>query len=422
MREWTHNFNEYKLIYTYIYQIKLSKYSFKIGYSFMYWEGAKTVDQTAVLGTAQGDNINDYGGYSPSELYISRKYDSLKFEILNNKIYILDKYEWNETITKAKIKWKDLKKIVNRANYKWEIVYNIKRKTEITLPHIQSLLLYTNNTILCYYFSKTYRYESNNESDESMKKRHSEYANFGRLLKETVEVFGVWFQNSEIPCFYSGLSSPMVFDGFSQQICCPLSTAATFAPAVNFARDGIVITIKNTKGAAMYFDCVPFSDFPYENERLFISGFNPLRIVGIYDIPSSSNYNDYIQTMQIFYQCIRGYVSDYQLSLKHVSICNKLYEKRLKISKHENIPTYMVSLFHKMCDSMENIVFDIGLMNKTIVRKDALRGNRYGYLDLKDLFMDKNSDWFKVDKINSLFPNSTSFTIRYVEAVPNKKN
>ena len=113
------------------------------------------------------------------------------------------------------------------ACWHWEKVYNIKENTPITLDHVISILLYTNFSKLCYEFSRTYREISNNESDKEMRKRHSEYAVWGRLLRETCEVYGTLMQDSKIKSFYTGISSLMLFNSFCVNICCPLSTAAS---------------------------------------------------------------------------------------------------------------------------------------------------------------------------------------------------
>ena len=42
---------------------------------------------------------------------------------------------------------------------------------------------------------------------------------------------------------------------------------------MNFAEKGILVEIKNSKHAAPFINCKPFSDYPHENERLFIGGW-----------------------------------------------------------------------------------------------------------------------------------------------------
>lgn len=141
---------------------------FSFGFRYFYHKQYKNnLNKEELLpGTRRTVEDGNRGDYTLSDWYINAKYGSLEDEILNNKIFSLKLYQWNNTITKAKLKWDTLKNsnIVNTANWKWEKVYGIKRGTIITLQHIISLLLYTNWSELCFKFSSTYRQLTDNES------------------------------------------------------------------------------------------------------------------------------------------------------------------------------------------------------------------------------------------------------------------
>ena len=53
---------------------------FDIGFRFYYWNHYKDIDQTYQI-DQHDDNQNDHGGYSPSDLFIKRKYRNLKEEV-----------------------------------------------------------------------------------------------------------------------------------------------------------------------------------------------------------------------------------------------------------------------------------------------------------------------------------------------------
>lgn len=162
--------------------------------------------------------------------FITAKYKTLKEELLNNNIFTLTLWQWMNTITKAKLKWnqyKENKDIVSKSNTCWTIAYGIDAGEIIKLEHIMCVLLYTNWTNLCFYFSASYRKLRDDESDQELKQRHTEYAIWGKLLRETVEVYGTKFGQSSIKKFYTGISTAMLFESFSASICCPLSTAAS---------------------------------------------------------------------------------------------------------------------------------------------------------------------------------------------------
>ena len=55
-----------------------------------------------------------------------------------------------------------------------------------------------------------------------------------------------------------------------------MSTTVDLAVAVRFARDGLVIDIRNTRAAIPMFDCQFWSDYTEENERFFIGSLQVL--------------------------------------------------------------------------------------------------------------------------------------------------
>ena len=210
-----------------------SSKSFSFGRRYFYHEyyrNLTTKKGHIIPGTKMNESVTAKSyNYRFCDWYITAKYASLLDEITNNKICRLSIEQFKTTLTKSRLKWKKLKntKIISKGDYKWYKVYGIPKGSEITLDHVVSILLYTNYTKLCYYFSSTYRKLNINESDQDLKNRHSEFAIFGKILRETVESFGTYFKNSSLKRFYTGLSAPMNFDSFSYYICCPLSTAAS---------------------------------------------------------------------------------------------------------------------------------------------------------------------------------------------------
>eukprot|EP01084_Bolivina_argentea_P311072 538398_1 len=104
-----------------------------------------------------------------------------------------------------------------------------------------------------------------------MKRRHKEYAIWGRLLRETVECFGLLVTRSDIPYFYHGVSNTLIFDSTTIQLCAPTSTTAdSHIAATIFGANGIVIDIVKELNSMAYFDCRSWSDFHAEDEKLWI--------------------------------------------------------------------------------------------------------------------------------------------------------
>ena len=203
---------------------------FDTGFRYYYHKHYKnnTNKTECVPGTTLIDNGNNRYGYNMNEWYIPYKYKNLQYEILNNSIYVLTYSQWQNTLIKATNKWKSYrsnKNIINSASNIFEKVYSIKRGTLITLEHIISILLYTNWSQLSYHFTSTYRKLTNNESNNELKIRNCEYRNWSKLLRESIETYGTYLDESKIASFFCGLSSSMIFDSLSNTISCPLSTA-----------------------------------------------------------------------------------------------------------------------------------------------------------------------------------------------------
>ena len=87
-----------------------------------------------------------------------------------------------------------------------------------------------------------------------------------------MECYGTYFAYSKIDEFHHGISSQMLFEGFRQTFCAPTSTTLQWSVAVTFANqagdNGMIITLRNDKLAASFFNCISFSDFGHESEML----------------------------------------------------------------------------------------------------------------------------------------------------------
>ena len=144
------------------------------GHRFYYWSVYKHCAQ------------KDYGpntGYDKCDWYISKKYKSLQAEILLNKISRLTKIGWQNANAKAR-------KIVKSRSAKQSISDNsdlgeyceIRPGTPIDKEHVLAVILYCDYSELSFNFGTTFRYnyiddqyEDDEESDEQLKARNSEY-------------------------------------------------------------------------------------------------------------------------------------------------------------------------------------------------------------------------------------------------------
>ena len=130
--------------------------------------------------------------YQHHEWFIKQKYDNFKEELLNNDMCNIDQFEWNLEYENAVYKLEqDPRTKALRSNGEFKDKYGIDENIAITMDHLLSILFYCNTNELQSVFSATYRrLAAVNESDEEFKYRHSHYYHFGKLLRETVEVYG----------------------------------------------------------------------------------------------------------------------------------------------------------------------------------------------------------------------------------------
>ena len=134
-------------------------------------------------------NINQYGGYQPHQLYVSKKYDNLKDEILNNETYSLSLEHLNISITKAQD--------YMTTNYAGSLAaigeddfhYGVKKGELVKTSNLLSVILYTDWSDLSSEFSKSFRKLQPFEPLSLVKRRNQEFANWSKILRETVERF-----------------------------------------------------------------------------------------------------------------------------------------------------------------------------------------------------------------------------------------
>ena len=209
------------------YRSKTEEYS--TGFRFYYWPFYKGNDAEYV--PLFGNVIDHNPGYVLSDSYIECKYGSFKEEILSNQKSGFSMRDWMETTTKAKMKLKVYRKNkrnrpLRRVNNSFKKVYGIKTDDEATISHLMAILFYTNYSKACYEFSASFRKIFWNETDESLKRRHSGFAHQGRLLRELVECFGLSTARCSVGVFYHGINRDLIFRSTNFKLHGPLSTTS----------------------------------------------------------------------------------------------------------------------------------------------------------------------------------------------------
>eukprot|EP01084_Bolivina_argentea_P205930 351699_1 len=354
-------------------------YSYSFGFRYYYHKYYKN-NQTRE-GRVPGTNHTDRGNvrirsdYTYGDWYIGPKNESIKQEVLQSKYAALTIIQYTNTLIKAQLKHSVLHKHIGGSKDAWEMVYGIKKDSPITMNHILAVLLYTNHTELSAAFSKTYRKITTTETDKSVKQRHSEYGHWAKLLREAVECWGTQLhdKNTEIKCFYHGISRKMVFDSFNPRFAGPTSTTLQYAVAVTFANqgqdeNGIIIKIANNYDWNFFFNCTIWSDYPGELEMLFLGGFNPLVIEGLSVIGENKNYDKWMKALSVFVRgLMEGATYQEQITKSTAQLIDLLVDHALnKKSKNRKtvIPKYIRQLYMHLINNATGISIDLSTFEK----------------------------------------------------------
>lgn len=231
--------------FIHLYHSKVSIIS-SMRYRFYYWPYYD--GNHGAYYSFPGRTLIDHNpGYTLSDWYIECKYSSFKLEILSNPKCGFSMRDWIETMTKSTIKWRAYRKeethrplqcgagrdtegrimwMKEAAATQWQHVYGIKKGHTATIPHLMALLFYMNYPRACYEFLASFRKIVWNETDYSLKQRHSSFAHQGRLLRELVECFGSTMSQCTVKLFHFGMEHHLNFTSSTFNYCAPLSTTS----------------------------------------------------------------------------------------------------------------------------------------------------------------------------------------------------
>eukprot|EP01084_Bolivina_argentea_P116496 206972_1 len=177
------NISVYSCIVDYIQ----NKQGPSFGYVFYYWYHYKYLSDEE---NYHYWNEDDHNGQKPYELYISKTYENIKQEVLQNQLYPIKITNFDIFFSKAiKLFQTSNTKQIKAASEPF-LHYDIPVNTPITMSHLLSLVLWCDTDKLSSVFASTFRKSSATESFSSLKNRNREFANWSRLLRESVELFG----------------------------------------------------------------------------------------------------------------------------------------------------------------------------------------------------------------------------------------
>eukprot|EP01084_Bolivina_argentea_P150102 262127_1 len=354
-------------------------------------------------------NEYEYWDDDRAENYVKPKHKDLKTEILHNKIFTVNKSVFNMIIDLAKAKLLSIYckslKVVD-----WIQWGRIQIGTPISLEQVAALLLYTELYELANHFRNTFISVKGSKIKDD-KKRHSQYANWGRLLAETVGWFGMSTKKSHIGFYYHVISDKLILQSFCDKVNVPFSTSTQIAVALMFAgNNGLILELQNASKdrGFKYFNCSCLSSHSYEEERLFLQAkwdTHCLLIYGIRDMKMQKDYSVYMHALLTLTDLVGGISSDYNTweeSETDSYILTELFRHFDTSNVYKNkLPSYVNDMFAAFVKNRKEN-FYIYLIDINVK-----------YPSLKPLFFDKDPMMFKLVNTLQIFNKCTFIRVIY---------
>eukprot|EP01084_Bolivina_argentea_P096888 174171_1 len=283
-------------------------------------------------------------------------YDTLKRELLKNKIQRLNEEQYYELYElckglysnrKTKQKVYDLKAdhlgVTNKK-------CGIPKGTPITINHLIALKLYTNYTQHQKLFKMNCRKLKKDDTIKQLIKRNREIAHWSRYIKECCTFYGTLMTKKSV--VYTGIDKKLIFNSLRQNFECPLSTTTSVVIANKFAQgtNGIILQMKRANTKTRYFDVSWLSSYPKEQERLFYGSS-----LGIVDILiRCKGSNGYVSAIHLFEKMFHGqFLGATDLIQKQLYKLIK-FAMNIQTEKDKHAPSdYVRALFENMIQRMK---------------------------------------------------------------------
>eukprot|EP01083_Nonionella_stella_P012770 36098_1 len=336
-------------------------------------------------------NKEDTHGFDNNAMQCMPRYSSFKDELLQNAIGFITMDQFRTESGKAKLYHAAQRNMLLNASM------------DIPIECILALLVYCNYTSLQHRFSKTYRKEHAQD--------HSHFYYFGKLLKQSVQVFGEIGGCTQHKSFYHGINESLSMPAFACdttagiRIYAPLSTSIAYPVAVNFARtDGLVIQFACTN-ETRHFATSWLSDFANEQEYLFVqnnSHFENLHINDIVIVETGCSYEPILEALKTFNLIIRNSYTYRKDSASILMVIRDIISQQLTPS-NASLNEYYRQL---MCTAF--------LKNVTSVSLDFKYYHTL-YSTYLDILLHSAYNWFNLQSMNALFPNMKLFAVSNIK-------
>eukprot|EP01083_Nonionella_stella_P111859 328474_1 len=397
---------------------------YNYGVTFFYWKYLQHNHNEWKLQAGVLRRDTDTMGTDTYNWFIPNKYGDLKDELLNNKITTIGKVQLQNVVDKARAyaQTSHVKAMVCPRATSAQC-YDMQPGQPISLDHLISMMVYCNYDTLQRTFSATFRKLNKTESNESLKQRHMNYHFLAKLLRESVECFGLNYidkvqstgftpTNWNMVVFH-GVDQHFTFSSMNAFIKGPFSTTTDHKVALSFCNDrGMVLEMcinfdwkmsaecEESMSSLMCMDMQWISDFSNEKEVFCIGGLNKFLYQSIHDVYSGVNYKVYIGGLRYLEQSLWargrlfriGETSAFDQQMAFILLSHELYrynEDHPKADKLEDCPQYIEMVLHSHCLNTFQI-------------KWRAQDHMLHYM-----FKDSTStvEWPQLDLLTLLFPN-----------------
>eukprot|EP01084_Bolivina_argentea_P088560 159898_1 len=265
-----------------------------------------------------------------TQWFVSPKYESIKTEILQNKIICVPMEYFQEEYDKCECY---INTDYARVLQNLEIV-----STEILFNCILALLVYCNCDDYQTVWSSAFRKKDTDETDEKLKERHSHFYFCSKYLRTLVEEFGNKLvdekNKSKNLIFYHGVSKILYFKNIKTvRFFGPSSTSTEQNVALRFTYNtGMVFQLMYSSSEfpskARYFDCSFFSDYVNEKECLFVGGIPIMSITNAVRVSGEEMEicGKYMTALRMIVSIFSGEKNDEEEKYDVSSACEEILE------------------------------------------------------------------------------------------------
>jgi len=330
--------------------------------------------------------------------FVEPKYESLRFELLNDLLSIK---QFNILYIRA----------TNHANKEYAKFIKSDGKNglpqgmQMSLQHLSSILAYCNFPEVRRLFVSTF-YRSSNKQSQNMVKAHAEFAHFGRFLFETVHCFGGLTNTKDR--FYHAINRQFYFISGSFGISAPFSATNKIQIAMMQCmidgnhQQGLIMEFKQDMhwDHVKYFQCKSLSDYSHENEVLFMNtdrNTEKFVLTKIVNISHGYDYSIWYIVLKIVY-CI---FSGQQYKTKHL---NQIVLKNVQnLLQYERINAVFIPQYIR-----NSIRLLIQRTTEITIRWPDIE-NFYAFI--KPWLLTENQEFVNLSNILNTFSNCTCLTV-----------